>query len=127
MNHALPNTASASFAPASEHEPGVEGAGIAHNFARLPAASSAKPAGNRVSMKPDLRTPLPLSSHHARPIPRIAPSLQIAATAQNRSLLRWLRAMELSAWQDADARSQAASPIAVARPRGRPFFQLNCL
>ena len=38
-----------------------------------------------------------------------APSLRIAANRQNRSLLRWLRAAELSAWQGADARHVATT------------------
>jgi len=34
--------------------------------------------------------------------PNISPSLRIAATTHNRSLLRWLRAVESIDWQDAD-------------------------
>jgi len=37
--------------------------------------------------------------------PQVAPSLRLRATTTNRSLLRWLRAAELAAWQDADARA----------------------
>jgi hypothetical protein len=34
----------------------------------------------------------------------VAPSLRLRVSSSSRSLLRWLRAAELAAWQDADAR-----------------------
>lgn len=34
--------------------------------------------------------------------PQVAPSLRLRASAANRSLLRWMRAAELAAWEDAD-------------------------
>jgi hypothetical protein len=37
----------------------------------------------------------------------VSPSLRLRANAANRSLLRWLRAVELSAWQDASATHRA--------------------
>jgi hypothetical protein len=38
--------------------------------------------------------------------PQVAPSLRLRVNATNRSLLRWLRAAELAAWQDADSSAQ---------------------
>jgi hypothetical protein len=34
--------------------------------------------------------------------PLVSPSLRLRATAANRSLLRWMRAVELEAWQDSN-------------------------
>lgn len=38
-------------------------------------------------------------SPHPRLSPSPAPSLRVPVTANNRTLLRWLRAAELSAWE----------------------------
>jgi len=44
---------------------------------------------------------------HGQPIfgrrSAVSPSLRLRVNAANRSLLRWLRAAELAAWEDADA------------------------
>lgn len=55
----------------------------------------------------------------------VAPSLRLAATRRNRALLRWLRAAELSAWQDADTRLPAAARLSPTSSRVQPFFRLN--
>jgi hypothetical protein len=55
----------------------------------------------------------------------VAPSLRLAATARNRALLRWLRAAELTAWQDADTRRPVAARRVSLPARRQPFFRLN--
>ena len=55
----------------------------------------------------------------------VAPSLRLAATRRNRALLRWLRATELSAWQDADRPRPVASQWSPGRSGLQPFFRLN--
>jgi hypothetical protein len=47
----------------------------------------------------------------------LAPSLRIAMTANNRALLRWMRAMELAAWLDADSpRGRSNHEFQAQRP-----------
>ena len=55
----------------------------------------------------------------------VAPSLRLAATRRNRALLRWLRAAELSAWQDADTRRPVGSRRNPTPSGLQPFFRLN--
>ncbi len=45
-----------------------------------------------------------------------APSLRVPVTADNRALLRWLRAAELSAWETGEAEAFAAVREAAAHP-----------
>jgi hypothetical protein len=40
--------------------------------------------------------------------PRVSPSLRLRASATNRLLLRWMRAVELAAWKDADSSPRRA-------------------
>ena len=54
-----------------------------------------------------------------------APSLRIAATRKNRSLLRWMRAAELSAWQNADARHLDTLRAAAAGMFPKPLFTMS--
>jgi len=42
--------------------------------------------------------------------PGVSPSLRLRVNAENRPLLRWLRAAELAAWEDADAGALPAPP-----------------
>jgi len=53
-------------------------------------------------MKPDIDVLVANRLRHRRLNRKIAPPLRIAATIHNRSLLRWLRAVESSARPDAD-------------------------
>ena len=75
-------------------------------------------------MKTELRREIQFSPCLRRVDQIVAPSLRLAATRRNRALLRWLRAVELCAWQDADTRN----PVASRRTPGlriQPFFRLN--
>ena len=49
----------------------------------------------------------------------VSPSLRIAATTHNRSLLRWLRAVEAIAWQDAGTLDQIPSGFDPQNGEGR--------
>jgi hypothetical protein len=46
----------------------------------------------------------------------ISPSLRLVALAHNRALLRWLRSVELLAWQDADARGRPRAGAGLDQP-----------
>lgn len=54
-----------------------------------------------------------------------APSLRVPVTVANRELLRWLRAAELSAWQNADARPHRAFRLRLSCFDRGPLFRLN--
>ena len=72
-------------------------------------------------------TEIPSAANLRRPRENysIAPSLRLAVTAKNRALLRWLRAAELSAWQDAETRRPGSSRPFPATPREQPLFEAN--
>lgn len=52
-----------------------------------------------------------------------ARSLRVPVTVGNRELLRWLRAAELSAWQEAKPRRTFR--LRLSRLNGGPLFRLN--
>jgi hypothetical protein len=52
-----------------------------------------------------------------------APSLRVPVTVGNRELLRWLRAAELAAWQEAKPRRTFR--LRLSRFNGGPLFRLN--
>ncbi len=54
-----------------------------------------------------------------------APSLRIAATRKNRSLLRWMRAAEMSAWQEASPRDFAAQRTVRGDRPSPALFAMN--
>ena len=54
-----------------------------------------------------------------------APSLRVPVTVGNRELLRWLRAAELTAWQDAEAKSRRVFRLRLSRFHCGPLFRLN--
>ena len=70
-------------------------------------------------------TEIPSAANLRRPRTNcnIAPSLRLAVTAKNRALLRWLRAAELSAWQEADRRHPASSRMPAGKTQVQPLFR----
>ena len=71
-------------------------------------------------------------NHLAAALPRCsrtsvhpAPSLRVPVTAGNRELLRWLRAAELSAWQDPEARQRSPFRLRLSCLNRGPLFRLN--
>ena len=54
-----------------------------------------------------------------------APSLRVPVTVGNRELLRWLRAAELSAWQDAETKPRRKFRLRLSRFSRGPLFRLN--
>ena len=70
-------------------------------------------------MKPEIEVLVTNRLRRQRLIRKIAPSLRIAATIHNRSLLRWLRAVESLAWQDADMPRRLRSRVASKKNRVR--------
>lgn len=72
-------------------------------------------------------TEIPSAANLRRPRANynIAPSLRLAVTAKNRALLRWLRAAELSAWQDAETRRPVSARARPGTARVQPLFHLN--
>jgi hypothetical protein len=94
----------------------------AGNFARFARASSAK---SRPLMNARFESSRGPEAPDPRTVRPVAPPLRIAAPAGNRPLLRWLRAAEPSAWQEADTRHPVASRRAGNPSRRQPIFQLN--
>jgi hypothetical protein len=72
-------------------------------------------------------TEIPSAANWRRPRTNynIAPSLRLAVTAKNRALLRWLRAAELSAWQEAGTSRSVPARTIPATARVQPLFRLN--
>ena len=70
-------------------------------------------------MKPEIEVLVTNRLRRQRLIRKIAPSLRIAATIHNRSLLRWLRAVKSLAWQDADIPRRLRSRVASKKNRVR--------
>ena len=72
-------------------------------------------------------TEIPSAAHlrRSRTNYNIAPSLRLAVTAKNRALLRWLRAAEWSAWQDAETGHSVATRLVPATARVQPLFHLK--
>jgi len=75
-------------------------------------------------MKPENEALAVTRLRHRRLNRNISLSLRIAAIAHDRSLLRWLRAAESFARQDADALRQPQSGLATTRIEG-PFNPLE--
>ena len=54
---------------------------------------------------------------------RASPSARVPVTSRNRSLLRWLRAAQSSAWQSAEAKPRESIRIPLSRFSTEPLFQ----
>ena len=54
-----------------------------------------------------------------------APSLRVPVTAENRELLRWLRATEMSEWERPHTKPRRSFRIRLSRFSCPPLFRLN--
>jgi hypothetical protein len=79
---------------------------------------------NRNDMITETKMPPAANLRRPRANHNIAPSLRLAVTAKNRALLRWLRAAELSAWQEAETRRPVSSRALRAKTQIQPLFHL---
>ena len=58
-----------------------------------------------------------------RKLPRPAPSLRIPVTRSNRTLLRRMRAAELSAWRNSDSKPRRSFRIRLSHFSTQPLFR----